>query len=102
MTDDPNFKIKIQLTNEYLRTGGTQKIPDPYLLQDIIDFNEAKPETITSRMRAFMTLNLNAHLRPPFFSEEGISEYKSLVQKSYCFDQYTIETEEEFDEIYAK
>lgn len=102
MADDPNFKLKIQLTNEYLRTGGTEKIEDPYLLQDIIDFNELMPETITSRMRAFMNLQLNIHTRPPFFSEESVSEYKSLVQKSFCFDQYTIDTKEQFDEIYEK
>jgi len=102
MTDDPNFKLKVQLTNEYLRSGGTQKIQDPYLLQDIIDFDESRPETTTSRMRAFMNLQLNIHSRPPFFSEQSVSEYKSLVQKSFCFDQYTIDTKEQFDQIYEK
>jgi hypothetical protein len=102
MNEDEIFKLKVQLTNEYLRSGGTQKIEDPYLLQDIIDFDESKPETTTSRMRAFMNLQLNIHSRPPFFSEESVSEYKSLVQKSFCFDQYTIDTEEEFDKIYEK
>jgi hypothetical protein len=102
MNEDEIFKLKVQLTNEYLRSGGTQKIEDPYLLQDIIDFDESRPETITSRMRAFMNLQLNIHSRPPFFSEQSVSEYKSLVQKSFCFDQYTIDTKEEFDEIYEK
>ena len=102
MINDPNFNLKIQLTNEYLRTGGIEKIQIPDLLQDIIDFDEARPETITGRMRAFMSMNLNAHMRPPFFTEDTISEYKSFVQKSFCFDQYTIDTEEQFDEIYEK
>lgn len=53
-------------------------------------------------MRAFMNLQLNVHSRPPFFSEEAVSEYKSLVQKSFCFDQYIINTKEQFDEIYEK
>ena len=102
MNDDEIFKLKVQLANEYLRGGGTEKIEDPYLLQDIIDFDESKPESTTSRMRAFMNLQLNIHSRPPFFSEETVSEYKSLVQKSFCFDQYTIDTKEQFDEIYEK
>ncbi len=102
MNQDEIFKLKVQLTNEYLRTGGTEKIQDPNLLQDIIEFDESKPETITSRMRAFMNLQLNIHSRPPFFSEETVSEYKSLVQKSFCFDQYTIDTKEQFDEMYEK
>lgn len=102
MNEDEIIKLKVQLTNEYLRSGGTVKIEDPYLLQDIIDFDESRPETTTSRMRAFMNLQLNIHSRPPFFSEESVSEYKSLVQKSFCFDQYTIDTKEQFDEIYEK
>lgn len=102
MNEDEIFKLKVQLINEYLRSGGIQKIEDPYLLQDIIDFDESRPETTTSRMRAFMNLQLNIHSRPPFFSEQSVSEYKSLVQKSFCFDQYTIDTKEEFDEIYEK
>lgn len=100
MADDPNFELKIQLTNEYLRTGGIQKIPDPALLEDIINFNKDIPETITGRMRAFMNLTLHSHMRAPYFSENAISEYKSLIQKSYCFDQITINTEEEFDKVY--
>lgn len=102
MNEDEIFKLKVQLTNEYLRSGGTQKIEDPYLLQDIIDFDELRPETTTSRIRAFMNLQLNMHSRPPFFSEQSVSEYKSLVQKSFCFDQYAIDTKEQFDEIYEK
>lgn len=100
MTDDPNFRLKVQLTNEYLRTGGTEKILDPNLLQDIIDFDDTKPKNTSSRMKAFMSMILNAHLRPPFHSDEAISEYKSLVQKSFCFDQYAVDTKEQFDEIY--
>lgn len=102
MNDDEIFKLKVQLTNEYLRSGSNQKIEDPYLLQDIIDFDESKPETTSSRLRAFMNLQLNIHSQSPFFSEESVSEYKSLVQKSFCFDQYTIDTKEQFDEIYEK
>ncbi|HQE35161.1 MAG TPA: FRG domain-containing protein [Paludibacteraceae bacterium] len=95
-----NLDLKLQLTNEYLRNGGVQKILDPDLLQDIIDFNIHKPETITSRLNAFMLVIMGSQMQPPFFSEDFISEYSSFLQKSYCFDQYKIDTIEEFDKIY--
>lgn len=97
---DKNFELKYQLTNEYLRTGGVEKIPDPELLQDIIDFYPANPQTHTSRLKAFMNLIFNSHLRTPHVAENYISEYKSFVQKSFSFDQIKIDTEEEFDAIY--
>lgn len=102
MTDDEIYKLKIQLTNEYLRSGGTEKIQDPDLIQDIIDFNESKSEETSAKMRAFINMHLNVHSRPPFFSEKAISEYKSFLQKSFCFDQHSIDTKEQFDEIYNK
>jgi len=99
---DKNFELKYQLTNEYLRSGGVQKIPDPELLQDIIDFNPANPQTYTSKLKAFMNVIFNSHLRAPLIAQEYISEYKSFVQKSFCFDQIKIDTEEEFDAVYAE
>ncbi|EKB06344.1 hypothetical protein HMPREF9711_00716 [Myroides odoratimimus CCUG 3837] len=99
---DKNFDLKYQLTNEYLRTGGVEKIPDQELLQDIIDFNLVNPQTHTSKLKAFMNLIFNSHLREPIIEPEYISEFKSFVQKSFCFDQIKIDTKEEFDEIYDK
>lgn len=97
---DKNFELKHQLTNEYLRTGGVEKIPDPELLQDIIDFNPSNPKTHTGKLKAFMNLIFNTHLRAPNVAQDHISEYKSFVQKSFCFDQIKIDTQEEFDSIY--
>lgn len=97
---DKNFEIKYQLTNEYLRIGGVEKIPDPELLQNIIDFNPVNPRTYTSRLKAFMNLIFNSHLRTPHVAEGYISVYKSFVQKSFSFDQIKIDTEEEFDAVY--
>lgn len=97
---DNNFELKYQLTNEYLRTGGLEKILDPELVQDLIDFNPVNPNTHTGKLKVFMNLIFNTHLRAPHVGQDYISEYKSFVQKSLCFDQIKIDTEEEFDLIY--
>lgn len=107
MREISNLKLKIQLTNEYLRTGGVEKIFDPQLLQDLIDieFNEygdANPNTITPRANAFMLAILGSHTMPPLLHEKHISEYTSFIQKSLFFDQIKIETEEEVDSLFEK
>ena len=96
------FDLKIQLTNEYLRTGGVQQILDVVLLQDIIDFNPKQINTFTPRLKAFMNLILKTHLIPPLVIKDNMSEYKSFLQKSLFFDQIQIDTEEQFDVIYSK
>ena len=107
MREISNLKLKIQLTNEYLRSGGVEKIFDPQLLQDLIDieFNEngeANPNTVTPRANAFMLAILGSHTMPPLLHQEYISEYSSFVQKSLFFDQITIDTEEEVDKLFEK
>jgi len=84
MREISNLKLKIQLTNEYLRTGGVEKIFDPQLLQDLIDieFNEngeANPNTVTPRANAFMLAILGSHTMPPLLHQEHISEYSSFT-----------------------
>lgn len=107
MREISNLKLKIQLTNEYLRTGGVEKIFDPQLLQDLIDieFNEngeANPNTVTPRANAFMLAILGSHTMPPLLHQEHISEYSSFTQKSLFFDQVVIDTEEEVDKLFEK
>ncbi len=97
-----NLEIKIQLLNEYLRNGGVEKILDPGLLNDIINFRSDDMDTVTTRMNAFMIGILHSHLNPPFYSETHISEYASLLQKSQVFEQVNIDTVEQFDEIYEE
>lgn len=96
------FDLKIQLTNEYLRTGGVKKILDVDLLQDIIEFNPKQINTLTPRLEKFMNLILKTHLIPPPVIKDYMSEYKSFLQKSLFFDQIQIDTEEQFDIIYNK
>ncbi len=107
MREISNLDIKIQLTNEYLRTGGVEKIFDVDLLQDLInvkfDHNgKALPETITPRLNAFMLAILHSHSLPPLQIDNHIAEYGSFIQKSNFFDQQKIETREQVDELFEK
>lgn len=107
MREISNLDLKLQLTNEYLRTGGVEKIFDSNLLQDLINIKfyqngKADPNTVTPRANAFMLAILGSHSLPPLLHEEYISEYKSHIQKSLFFDQIKIETEEQIDELFEK
>lgn len=107
MSEISNLDLKLQLTNEYLRTGGVEKIFDSNLLQDLINIKcdkngKADPNTVSPRANAFMLAILGSHSLPPLLHEEYISEYKSHIQKSLFFDQIKIETEEQIDELFEK
>ncbi len=95
-----NLDLKVQLTNEYLRSGGLEKIRDVGLLEDLINFNRNDLDTVTPRLNAFMLAILGNHMTPPFFSETHICEYESFLQKSNLFDQSQIDTESDFDKVY--
>lgn len=95
-----NLDLKLQLTNEYLRSGGLETIRDNALLTDLINFNRNDLNTVTPRMNAFMLAILGNHMTQPYFSEKHISEYDSFLQKSNLFDQKQIDTESDFDKIY--
>jgi hypothetical protein len=100
-----NLDLKVQFTNEYLRSGGMEKIRDPELLQDLIDMQfdrngKAIPESVTKKANTFMMVMLGSQLQPPYYSKDIISEYSSILQKSKCFDQINIDTIEQFDKIY--
>lgn len=102
-----NLELKIKLTNEYLRNGGVEKIPDAGLLQDLIDVQftsdgKAIPETVSPRVNAFMGALLLSHSMPPFFHPEHISEYQSTLQKHNSFVQENIDTVKQFDKIYEE
>jgi hypothetical protein len=102
-----NLDLKIQLTNEYLRTGGVEKIFDIQLLQDLHDVEfdlhgKALPETITPRLNAFMLTILNSHSSPPVQVDNTVAEYASFYQKSFFFEQEKIETKEQVDELLEK
>jgi hypothetical protein len=107
MREISNLDLKIQLTNEYLRTGGIEKIHDVGILQDLIDTKfdingKAIPDSITPRLNAFMLAILGSQMQPPFHTEDHIAEYGSFVQKSLFFDQTEITTKGQIDELIVK
>ncbi len=102
-----NLDLKIKITKEYLENGGIKKIPDIGLLNDLKEVKtgpdgKVDPDTVSTRVNAFMLALLASHTTPPFFQPEYISEYRSTLQKSISFDQQNIDTEEEFDKIYKE
>lgn len=97
-----NLDLKVQFTNEFLRSGGLETIRDNELLTDLINFNRNDLNTVTVRLNAFMSSILRNHITPPYFSENHISEYESFLQKSNLFDQGQIDTEEDFDKVYEQ
>ncbi len=102
---DKNLELKFKLTNEYLRSGGLEKILDIDLLDDIINVKydengDFQSESITNRLNSFMNVILSTHLNLPFYSPNSISEYSSILQKSIIFEQERIDTISQFDKIY--
>lgn len=104
-SSEKNLELKFKLTNQYLRSGGLEKILDVNLLDDIINVKYDKngnfqSESITNRLNSFMNVILSSHLNLPFYSPKNISEYSSILQKSIIFEQERIDTISQFDKIY--
>src|SRR6266536_820366 len=102
-----NLDLKIKLTKEYLDNGGYQKIWDKGLLEDLLLVKSGRdgkvnPDTVSTRVNAFMLTILASQLTPPFYSPNRISEYETTLQKSNSFDQENIDTVEQFDKIYKE
>ena len=104
-SNEKDLELKFKLTNEYLQSGGLEKILDVDLLDDIINVKydengNFQSESITNRLNSFMNIILNTHLNLPFYSPNNISEYSSILQKSIIFEQERIDTISQFDKIY--
>jgi hypothetical protein len=104
-SSDKNLEFKFKVTNEYLRSGGLEKIFDVDLLDDIINVKydengNFQSKSITNRLNSFMNVILSTHLNLPFYSPNNISEYSSILQKSIIFEQERIDTISQFDKIY--
>jgi ribosomal protein L30 len=99
---DKFFDLKVQLTNEYLRNGGVERIYDENLLEDLLHSDLSNPNTHTSKIKAFMNCILMNHRMPPTLSQDYITEYASFTQKDLFFDQIKIETEEQIDKLFEK
>ena len=102
-----NLDLKIKLTKEYLNNQGYKKIFDVGLLEDLKQVKsgpdgKTDPDTVSTKVNAFMMTILASQLSPPFYSPNHISEYETTLQKSNSFDQINIDTEEQFDKIYQE
>jgi len=102
-----NLELKIKLTKEYLDNGGYQKIWDIGLLEDLKLVKsgydgKVDPDTVSTRVNAFMLTILASQLTPPFYSPNQISEYDTTLQKSNSFDQINIDTVDQFNKIYEE
>lgn len=108
MAEISNLELKFQLTNEHLRTPGViEKIPSTMLLRNIMDvkydeFGKPIPSSIGPALRAYMTAILHSHTMELPCTIDGMSEYQSILQKSYSFDQQQISSIDEFEEIYER
>lgn len=102
-----NLDLKVKLTNEYLNNGGCEKIWDVGLLEDLLlvksgPNGKVNPDTVSSRVNAFMLALLGSQLLPPLYSPNHITEYETTLQKSKSFDQENIDTPEQFDKVYQE
>lgn len=99
---DEYFDLKYQLGNEYLRNGGTQKLTNVDLINDLMNFNYHNPATHTSRIKAFLNTIFFKNQKPPIVKDNEMAEYISFLQKSIFFDQVKIDTEKQIDELFEK
>jgi len=107
MSEIQNLDLKIQFLNEHLRNGGIEQTYDQDYLREVIaiQFDEngkAISETVGPIVRNIMMMIFHDHNQELHTSNDFIAEYRSLLQKSYSFDQITIKTESEFDEFYQQ
>jgi len=107
MSKIDNLELKFQLTNEFLRNGGDEKIGDRNLLKEMINIRydgEMKviEDSIGPRLRSFMSMILFNHSKELPALENSISEYDSFLQKSCFFEQEIINTEDEFENFYQQ
>jgi len=99
--------LKTNLFKEYLDNVGYDKLQDPELIEDLINVKElpngkVDPSTLTARVRAAMNAYVGSQLLEPLMSDKHLSEYQTILQKEIFFEQTTIDTKAEFDDIFEK
>jgi len=100
----PDLDLKIKFTKELIENQ-LGRINSSSILDDLLKVKygadgKVNPDTVSTSLNAFMLGILVSHELPPVFHPEHISEYQSILQKSDCFTQTSIDTEEQFDKIY--
>ncbi|RYZ90895.1 MAG: FRG domain-containing protein [Proteobacteria bacterium] len=100
-----SLDLKLKVTHDYFANGGIQQIWEIDLLEDLKKVKNGSdgkvdPETISSKVNAFMLSLLAAEMVPPFYAPDHIGEYNTIIQKATSFDQIQIDTNDQFDHIY--
>lgn len=104
---ETNLRFKVKLFREYCENGGYEKIPFNSILYDMLNV-EYLPDgnvdlkTIGASLGSAINTYYATQLMEPYISDQYISEYQTLLQKSIFFNQINIETEKEFDDIFEK
>ena len=100
---------KIKLLGEWGDNGGWKTIMFPELLEDLMEVKpmtdgsgRTDPKTVSSRVRAMLNAMYGSHLMPPLLHEEHLANYESFVQKANFFEQQSIETQAELDQLIAE
>jgi hypothetical protein len=102
-----DMDLKVKLYKEYLDNGGIEKIVFPELLRDLMKVKQlpngkVNPATVSSVVNAAMLAYVASQLDAPFTTDKYLAEYQTVLQKSIFFDQETIDTKEQFNEVFEK
>lgn len=102
-----DLDLKVKLYKEYLENGGYEKIPSVDLCKALVNVKtlpngKVDPKTISPLANSAMLAYMASQFIEPFNSDEYLSQYETLLQKSIFFTQINIETKEEFDGVFEK
>lgn len=98
------LEIKYKYFKEWMENGGKDNLPsslDNSLKKLKFDKNgKLIFDSVDSSLNTAMLAIVANHLGKPFFDGKNLGEYRSTLQKDNYFEQYVIETIEEFDSFY--
>jgi FRG domain len=102
-----DMDLKVKLYKEYLDNGGVEKIVFPELLKELLKVKQlpngkVNTVTISSIVNAAMLAYVASQLDAPFTTDKYLAEYQTILQKSIFFDQQTIDTKEQFEDLFDK
>jgi len=102
-----DLSTKYKFFKEWLNNGGKDNPLPPNLAVSIekLEFDangDPKPESVSPVLNSAMLAILGSHFSNPYQLQGNLSEYQSLLQKDFYFEQYSILTEEDFEKFYTE
>lgn len=102
-----NLIDSFSMYSDYLKNGGIQKTYFISLLNGLkaiqnLPDGSVDVNTINSEVCASMRAYEASQMSEPQTIDTHLSEYETLYQKSFFFNQIIVETEQEFDELLIK